>query len=69
LHAPSHCLTEGRPTPIDLAQGSIAAVLGDGIEVINPLDIVKLLAECVSHEGIKAYPGAGEALMDQPGGV
>jgi hypothetical protein len=37
LHAPAHCLTEGRATSIDLAQAGIAAGFGDGRQAINAL--------------------------------
>src|SRR3984893_7253227 len=50
LHAPSQAFAQGRPMPIDLPQTGVAAVLGDGGQAINPLDIVESLGECFGRD-------------------
>ena len=56
LHAPSQRFAEDRPTPIDLAQGGIAAALGDGDKAIDPLDIVEFLGECIRQKASMLTP-------------
>jgi hypothetical protein len=56
-HAPSQRFGENRPTAIDLAQAIITALLGDGGQVINPLDLVEIACQDFGHEILDAPAG------------
>ena len=69
LHAPSQRFGKNRPTAIDLAQAGIAAALGDGGQVVDPLDLIEVARQCFGHEIVDALAGADEKLVNQCDGV
>src|SRR4029077_6114662 len=71
LHASAQCFAEDCSTTIDLAQAGVPATLGDGGEVIHPLDIVEvvLLAQFLGDELLKARARSSEKLTNQLDGA
>jgi len=56
VHTLSQCCAEDHPASVDLAQAGVAAVLGDGGQAINPLDVVEFLLESLGHESTHGQP-------------
>ena len=69
LNAASQRFGKNRATAIDLAQAGIAAALGDGGQVVDPLDLIEVARQCFGHEIVDALAGADEKLVNQCDGI
>ena len=66
---PPQRFAEHRPTPIDLAQGDVAASLGDREQAIEPLDVVECSGQGLDHEVVHGPAARRQKRVDPLDGL